>query len=522
VDLSRYAELFRSESREHLANIEAALDAMRRSGDPEHVAELFRSTHTIKGMAAAMGYTGVEQLAHALESFLESVRNGLRAVDDGVLRTLIDGTDALARAIDDALVEAAGSAPLAAHARFGEAREFEDDTDRAAALASSTVRVDIRRLDALLDLTGELTVARDRLLRRLDATGELHGVHRQARNSDHPLALAVRDATNLITALQDQVLQLRLVPVHQVFGRFSRVVREIARELGKEIVLIAEGRDIELDRSLLESISDPVMHLIRNSIDHGIERAEDRVAKGKAPNGQIVLRAIRDRSSVVIQVEDDGRGIDRDAVLARAREQGIVAWATTVLDDDQLLRVIAQPGLSTAEAVTSISGRGVGIDVVVTRVRALGGTIQLESEEGQGTRFTLRLPTTLAITRALLVSAGGEQFAISAGQVVDVHDWHPPAPGEPRDTVTIRGTSVPLVPLEERFGLTSRALDERHVVVIDAGAGRRALLVDEITGHQDIVVKPLQSVRDSHRWFSGATVLGDGRPALIVDLSSLA
>ena len=304
--------------------------------------------------------------------------------------------------------------------------------------------------------------------------------------------------------------------------RYLALAEAIARDIGKDVTFVTEGRDIELDRSLLEALGDPVVHLLRNAIDHGIETGADRERAGKPRHGRLALRALRDRNAVVIHVEDDGRGIDRDAVLSRARERGSVPWSTTSLDDDQLLRVIAQPGLSTAESVTNISGRGVGIDVVVNRMRSLGGSIELETEAGRGTRFTLRLPTTLAITRALLVSAGGEQFALAAAHVMEVQEWSTPSGSRIPDEVTIRDDILPLVPLEERFGLAASTVEDRHLVVVDAGGGRRALLVDEITGHQDIVVKRFRGVRESHTWFSGATLLGDGRPALIVDLSSLA
>jgi two-component system chemotaxis sensor kinase CheA len=418
--------------------------------------------------------------------------------------------------VDNAVYAATAQPKVAtARASFAESREEQEPDQRATSLsAAATVRVDVQRLDALLDLTGELVIARDRLLRALD--------HTQRDEESQAIRRAAHDTDSLVSAVQEEVLRLRLVPVHQVFDRFPRLVRDLARDIGKEVTFVTEGRDIELDRSLLESLGDPVVHLLRNAIDHGIEPADDRERAGKPRHGRLALRATRDRNAIVIHVEDDGRGIDRDAVLSRARERGIVSWSTTMLDDDQLLRVIAQPGLSTAESVTNISGRGVGIDVVVNRMRALGGTIELDTEAGQGTRFTLRLPTTLAITRALLVTAGGEQFALAASHVMEVQEWASPAGTALPGDVTIRDDIMPLVPLEERFGLAPSTVEDRHLVVVDAGAGRRALLVDEITGHQDIVVKRFQGVRESHAWFSGATLLGDGSPALIVDLSSLA
>ena len=523
MDLTRYAELFRTEAREHLVAIERALAALRSGGDERsRVDELFRSTHTIKGMAAAMGYHGVEQLAHALESVLDSVRNRSRKVDDELILILVDGADALAQAVDQAVIGTPSE--TVETTRSGFAKTSADDASEQRSRGSSTsgtVRVELSRLDALLDMTGELVIARDRLVRALENADRAGDVRQDARSTTDPLSQAVHEASSLVSAVQDEVLRLRLVPVHQVFDRFPRLVREIARDLGRDVEFVTEGRDIELDRSLLEALGDPVVHLLRNAIDHGIEPVDERARGGKPTKGRLVLRAARDRNAVIIQVEDDGRGIDRDAVLSHARERGIVPWSTTTLDDDQLLRVIAQPGLSTAESVTSISGRGVGIDVVMNRVRSFGGTIDVETERGQGTRFTLRLPTTLAITRALLVKAGGEHFALAAAHVMEVHEWDMVMGLLQPDEVTIRGDVFPLVPLEERFGLPASVAVERHVVVIDAGAGRRALLVDEITGHQDIVVKRFQGVRDAHPWFSGATLLGDGRPALIVDLSSL-
>lgn len=521
MDLTKYAELFRSEAREHLLVIERALAQLRNGSDDDQIAELFRSTHTIKGMAAAMGYASVEQLAHALESVLDGVRTQARGIDDDLLRVLVDGADALAKAIDDAVAGTQTEATTPSRPAFAEVQEEQLVATRSArSTIEGTVRVDVQRLDALLDLTGELVIARDRLIRALEDNAQDFGM-RASRNSTHPLARAVHDASSLVSAVQDEVLRLRLVPVHQVFDRFPRLVRDLAREVGKDVTFITEGRDIELDRSLLEALGDPVVHLLRNAIDHGIEPAGYRERAGKPAQGRLVLRAARDRNAVIIQVEDDGRGIDRHAVLERARERGLVPWDAPALDDDQLLRVIAQPGLSTAESVTNISGRGVGIDVVVNRVRSFGGTIDLETEQGRGTRFTLRLPTTLAITRALLVTAGGDQFALSAAHVMEVHEWEAVDQLSNGD-VRIRDDVLPLVPLEERFGLPASAADERHLVVVDAGTGRRALLVDEITGHQDIVVKRFQSVHESQPWFSGATLLGDGRPALIVDLSSLA
>lgn len=391
--------------------------------------------------------------------------------------------------------------------------------------APRMVRIDAQRLDTLLDLVGELVITRDRLLRAVEAQ----------EHPDREVHRAARDAARLVSALQDEVLQSRLLPVGDVFDRFQRLVRDVTRELGKEVSFVMEGREIELDRSLLDALGDPLLHLLRNALDHGIEDAATRKAAGKSARGELVLRAARDRAAVIIQVQDDGRGIHRATVLQRAKEQGLVAEAVTELTADMLLQVIAHPGFSTARRVTHLSGRGVGVDVVNTRVRALGGQLELESMEGVGTVVTLRLPVALAITRALLVEVCGSPFAIPATHIEEALEYHESllvhhATGP---AVTIRDEVVPLVALGERFGLlrsstnaspSARAAGtgaEQHLAIVEAGGRRVALLVDALVAQQDIVVKPLDAVCGAAPWFSGATVLGDGSPALIIDVQSV-
>ncbi len=384
--------------------------------------------------------------------------------------------------------------------------------------APRTIRLDARRLDTLLDLVGELVITRDRLLRAIE----------QSEHPDRAVMRAATDAARLVATLQDEVLQARMLPVAQVFDRFPRLVRDIAHALGKDVHLTMEGRDIELDRSLLDAIGDPIMHLLRNALDHGVEDAETRRAAGKPASGALILRAARDRAAVVIQVQDDGRGIDRDAVLRRAHEQGLVGEQVTTLADDVLLQLLAHPGFSTAKSVTSLSGRGVGVDVVNTRVRALGGQIDLETITGEGTVFTMRLPLTLAIMRALLVQVGGETYAIPAAHVMEVLEFNGASRRTGALTITVRDEIVPLVALQQRFEDDPHAPavanpdGVRHVAIVEVAGRRTALLVDALLAQQDIVVKPLDAVRGARPWFSGATVLGDGSPALIVDVSSVA
>ncbi|MGV3709788.1 MAG: chemotaxis protein CheA, partial [Gemmatimonas sp.] len=373
------------------------------------------------------------------------------------------------------------------------------------------VRIDLRRLDALLDLVGELVITRDRLLRTSDGT------------ADRALTSVVHDTSRLVSALQEEVLRTRMVPVGQVFDRFPRLVRDVARELGKDISFSTEGRDIELDRSLLDAIGDPIVHLLRNAVDHGVEKPDVRRRAGKNPRGRLVLRAARDRAAVVIQVEDDGGGINREAVLRRAQAQGLIDASITSLNDDGLLRVLSKSGFSTAAAVTSISGRGVGIDVVASRVRQLGGALELQSVEGRGTIFTLRLPVTLAIVRALLVRVGEETYALPAAHVIEAMEFETGTVETDRgaETVTLRDETMPLLRLRSRFGQERNCDEGTHLVMVESGGNLTALQVDSLIGQQDVVVKPYDALRGAETLFTGATILGDGTPALIVDLGGL-
>jgi two-component system chemotaxis sensor kinase CheA len=373
------------------------------------------------------------------------------------------------------------------------------------------VRVDLRRLDGLLNLVGELVIARGRLAQVASA------------HDDPLLDDVVQQAGRLIGELQDGILATRMVPVRQIFDRFPRVVRDTARALGKEVDLVVDGRDIELDRSVLEQIGDPLVHLLRNAIDHGIEQPEQRSAAGKARAARLVLAASRDRSGVVIRVTDDGRGIDRKAVLNRAYRLGMIDTDRTDLSDDELLRVIARPGLTTATEVTQLSGRGVGIDAVVTRIRGLGGSVELRSVAGEGTTFTLRLPVTLAIISALLARVEAETYALPLAHIRETLQLTPDLVRRVRgrDVFVLRDAVLPLLHLREVVGLPARDAEGSQVVVMEVADRRAGLVVDVLAGQQEIVVKPFDAVKGGATCFSGATILGDGEPALIVEVGSL-
>jgi two-component system chemotaxis sensor kinase CheA len=559
MDLAKYAALFQSESREQLSTMNEELLALERSPTAsEPVSAVFRAVHTMKGMSATMGYATVTALAHELESLLDRVRHAEIAVDRTVTDTLFAAVDALERAVEievaggsaenaaapaldqlRELARARGAAPMPLHTQEfaipsatqefaiptatqefaipASTQEFAIPGAAKASVAKGprTVRVELRRLDGLTNLAGELLVARGRLT---DVANEI---------ASPALDEALAQASRLISDLHEEIMASRMVPVGQVFDRFPRLVRDAAHSLGKEIELTLNGREIELDRSMLDEVGEPIVHLLRNAADHGIELPDVRERAGKPRAGQLTLTVTRERQMVTMRVTDDGRGIDRGHVLARARAEGLVDATVEALDDEQLVRIIARPGFSTAEKVTDFSGRGVGIDVVLTRVRTLGGAVEIASKPGEGTTVTLRLPVTLAIVRALLARVDGEMYAVPMTHVRETVELRQAARRrvQGREVMLLRDEVVPLVHFREVIGLPEARLmsadGSTQVIVIESDGRRTGLVVDEFAGQQDIVVKGFDGVRDGLALFSGATILADGAPALIVDVSSL-
>lgn len=651
MDNAQYAELFLTESREHVSAMNHSLLALEQgTGGDEAIGAIFRSVHTIKGMSATMGYTAVATLSHALETLLDAVRRGTRRIDGALMELLFQSADVLERAVEGAVegrsnadeaewmaarlavdsaaedtaasgavtgtrtTEWSAAAPdgagllirirltqgtplkgvrafLAVQAarRLGDvtacspsleamqADEFDHDfairlvsdlpadavadalrmagdvsevrvvdesaeqaEDDASAVppqtmefsvaelagasmpaiavatpevrAQRSIRIDLRRLDTLMNLIGELVITRGRLL-QLTSTSD-----------DPALVEAVSQTSRLVADLQDEIMTSRMVPVWQVFDRFPRLVRDAARSVDKQVDFVIEGKEVELDRSMLEEVGDPIVHLLRNAVDHGIESPAIRVAKGKPAAGRLTLSALRDRSAVAIRVSDDGRGIDRDKVLARARDAGLVEASRHELSDDELVRIIARAGFSTAERVTDLSGRGVGVDAVYNRVRALGGSVDIRSVPEVGTTVTLRLPLTLAIIRSLLARIGDEIYAMPMTHVRETVELRPDIQRSVsgRDVLMLRDAVLPLIRLRSLVGYEgAEARGRERVIIVELAERRAALVVDELIGQQEIVVKQFDGVQDARSLFGGATILGDGSPALILDVSSL-
>jgi len=540
VDTGRYAKLFLSESRESLSEINNALLELERGGGEAAIARLFRAVHTLKGMGGAMGYTSVADLSHELETLLDKLRTGAIAVSRPLIDTLFAGVDSLEQAVDLATASTPQQLDVTkVVARIREAADPETartftsefaitsvdkttDNPTAPVAPSSAavppqkgprhVRIESKRLDVLMNVVGELVIARDRIAKVAERIG------------DEELLEATLRASQILANLQNEIMTSRMVPVWQVFERFPRVVRDTAKSLGKEVEFKIEGRDIELDRSMLDEMGEPVLHLLRNSLDHGIEKPDEREKAGKPRVATLILTAERDRATVLIRVTDDGRGIDQARVLPRAKKLGLIDKETSNLSEQELVALIARPGFSTAEKVTEISGRGVGFDIVANRVRSLGGSLEVHTDAGLGTSVSMRLPLTLAISRALLARVDKETYAIPLTHVLETFSLSQPMllESKGRQVVAIRDDLFPAIWLRDRVGLPpAQSAASGQVVLIELAERKAALVVDEFVGQQEIVVKQFDGVNASKTLFSGATILGDGSPALIVDASSL-
>jgi two-component system chemotaxis sensor kinase CheA len=379
-----------------------------------------------------------------------------------------------------------------------------------AARSAETVRVPAERLDELMDRVGELVIAQSRLKQVAAASVEpqLRGVSEEIER--------------LAAELRDTMMVVRMLPVGHLFGRFRRLIHDLARETGKQIELVTEGEATELDKTVIERLADPLVHLMRNSADHGLELPEQRRAAGKPPIGRIGLSARQAGADVIITITDDGRGVDHARVRAKAEEAGLIAH-DAVLSDDELLQLIFHPGFSTAQTVTNLSGRGVGMDVVKRTIEGLRGSLQMTSRAGEGSRITLRIPLTLAIIDGLLVRVASSRYVIPLTAVEECVELSPEQDlrSTGRRLLNLRGQLAPFIRLRELFATGTEPDPHQKVVVVSTGQERVGLAVDQILGDHQTVIKPLSGFHADVETFSGATILGDGGVALILDVPHL-
>lgn len=667
MDLSQYMDLFLIEAREHLINLnQSLLELESNSQNVGVLDEIFRAAHTLKGMAATMGFEKVADLTHAMENVLSGLRTHEVEVSDTIINLLFQCLDTLQSMIDN--VEARGSDDLPVNelvklleeattdnfkvtadaavsedpeavilASFSlELNDFELNIIEQATLSGfnifhlkvevdpdslmksvrafmvfrnleeigeivksvppaqeidegkfeegfelllvtredaaavnqriniisevtlkqcslftlekegipksntlpevdtevnenlpekhpgeirfnskvrQTVRVDIERLDKLMNLVGELVINKTRL-----------GQIGQANNLGE-LSETVEQFDRILTDLHTIVMKVRMVPVEQVFNRFPRMVRDLAKELGKEINFVIEGKETELDRTVIDEIGDPLVHLLRNSIDHGIEHPNQRRELGKGTVGLLRLSACHEGNNVIIEVEDDGRGIDVERVRAQAIERGLITKETDQLDENTIINMIFLPGFSTAQQITELSGRGVGLDVVRSKIESLSGTISVESKKGLGSRFVIRLPLTLAIIQALLVKVGQETYAVPLAAVDETMAISSANIKlvQNQEVVILRGNVLPIVRMHRLLEVPDYTsdLDVFYVVVVRKGDGQAGLVVDALIGQEEIVIKSLGKLLGGIPGLTGATILGNGQVSLILDVGTL-
>lgn len=381
---------------------------------------------------------------------------------------------------------------------------------------SQTVRVDIERLDNLMNLVGELVINRT----RLEQIGGKYGL------SD--LSETLEQVGRISTDLQNLVMKVRMVPIEQVFNRFPRMVRDLAKELDRDINLIIEGEETELDRTVIDEIGDPLVHLLRNAVDHGIGHPDDREKLGKDRTGTVKLLAYPEGNQVVIRVDDDGKGINPDVILAKAIEKGLVTEKEAEkMEPQDIVMLILKPGFSTAEQVTDVSGRGVGMDVVRSKIESLGGNLTIQSKVGEGSSFIIRLPLTLAIIQGLLIGIENEIYTIPLSSIEETLSLSQSdiKTIQEKEVILLRGNVLPVLRLGELLDVEQTEKEEEnedlYVVVVKNGQRRAGLIVDSLIGQQEIVIKSLGKLLNGYKQFSGATVLGDGRVALILDITFL-
>ena len=536
MDMSQYRNLFLSEAREYLKAINETVVALEDApADRAGIDLLFRGAHSLKGMAASMEYGDIVEIAHSMEDLMIRVREGTLTLDAAVADLLLEGTDLIDGLLDDVEKEReprrargdlslrlSGYAPAPPQAGTGTETgtgtqaqaPAQGEAERGKDVEVSTVRVRTELLDHLVNLTGELITNKHRLLnigRELGST---------------PLDDAVNETSKLLRSLHDEVMKVRLMPFDVICDRFQRSVRTLAKRSGKDLHFELEGRDIGLDRGILEQLIDPLNHMLRNAVDHGLEGSAERSAAGKPARGEVKLSVTRDRDRVLVTVSDDGRGMDPQRMIAAAIRKGLITPEEgQLLSPRQALMLACIPGFSTALKVTDVSGRGVGMDAVSASIQKLGGSLTIESEPGKGSRFNLRLPMTIAIIHALLVQCGPIKGAVPITAVlrtVELRREQVVTVGK-RQVFYLDDEAIPLLSLNRILGLPlGRFADGIVPLFVTEAKGRRVgIVVDRLLGQHELFIKPLGRPLAKLTGVGGAAILGDGEVVTLLDVADL-
>jgi two-component system, chemotaxis family, sensor kinase CheA len=522
---------FVNEAGEHLATIESQILVLERdptAADPLNA--VFRGFHTIKGLAGFLDLSDIREVSHEVETLLDRARNQELLLTPSIIDVVLESADYLKRAVSwvhAGLSGKAGDPPgfdellkrvcavLQGEQVEAAAIEVVEKAAPSEAEAASTLRVDAGKLDYMMDMVGELVIAQSLITHNPDIGSLESG----------PLQRNLQQLGRITAEVQRVAMSMRMTPVSTLFCRMNRLVRDLTRKNGKRVRLDLSGEETELDKTIIEQLADPMMHMVRNSLDHGLEGPEDRVANGKTAEGTLVLAASHQAGHIVIEITDDGRGLNTEKILTKAREKGLVSESHN-LSENEIFFLIFEPGFSTAEVITDVSGRGVGMDVVRRQITGLRGRIEIRSTPGKGSTFLLRLPLTLAIIEGLIVGVGPERYIMP---INSVREMLRPTPEmiftmEGRaEMAMVRGELLPIVRLDRRFGIEGARQNpaEALFVVVEAQGRRFCLLVDEMLGKQEVVIKSLGETFRQVAGISGGAILGDGRVGLILDVNGV-
>lgn len=522
-----YGELIRDfidDANGHLGAIDAGLLSLEKGGYDRNIMQgMLGALHTLKGNSGMMGFGSLQRYIHKSEELFKKVLDSEIDLDHAI-DALFDGVNVIRNVLQeiekDRTVTSDLSGKILDIERLLEgsgAASGKQEIELSPYLGAKTdkIKVDFKRLDDLLNLVGELVIFKT----RLNQIGDRARAEIVTKSLGNELKDSLELMGKTISGLQEGIMKVRMLPVSHVFKKFPRMVRDLSRALHKEVRLTFEGEDTEIDKTVIDALDEPLLHMIRNAIDHGIESPDERAQKGKNREGRITLSASQESNYVIIRVRDDGRGIDLEKVKEVGMRRGILKTESPV-DKEAILSLILSPGFSTRDEATDVSGRGVGLDVVSRNISRLNGYVTVESVPGKGTEFTVKLPLSLAIISALMVEAGGDTYAIPMSAVdesvkigeEDIHIINN------REVVRFRERVLPVIRLDDFLGLGERREKRFYLVIVGKAEKRLAVAVDRLKGQQDIVIKPLDDTLGKSYGIAGASILGDGRIVLIADV----
>ena len=567
MDLSQFREIFLSEAKEHLVSLNSALLELEKNpSNKETINQIFRAAHTLKGMAATMGFESITKLSHNMENVLDKIRKNEIQVKPNVIDLIFKSFDTLEKLVEDVgnntdskinidalialfneliekkeitsqpqekpapkpvpAVPAAPTTPSVTIAPKDEPKQAapkgnaipavkeSETTTTSAAKANTSIRINISYLDTMMNLVGEMVISKS----QLEQIGQKHKIDE--------LNEALQQFDRIAIDLQEAVLKTRMVPLSQIFDRYPRMIRDLAIKLGKDVDFEIFGADIDIDRLLLDEINEPLVHLLRNAIDHGIESSENRTKSGKPTKSKITLKASRERGYISIEVKDDGKGLDTEVITKKAIEKNIITQEIAkALTEEEIFMIICDNRFSTAEKVSDISGRGVGMDVVKTAIESINGNFLIKSQKSKGSSFILNLPLTMAIISALLIKVKDQTFAIPLNNITEIvpYERKNVKSIEGKEVIVLRDQVLPLIRMSRKLDLddTKKDQDDGFILRVETSSKSAVLLIDNFLGRKEIVIKSLTGIMKRAKGFSGATILGDGSVVLILDIGTI-